>query len=135
MNPLLLRRCSPLTAYFMLLMTYAMALLNFLRATFDSYWFQIDLQARAFANMLRKNNRAAVGIGGVIDLFIGMLVIFYVLSALIQPTEQGVSSVTNALSNSNYSEVRNIKDLPKTSYLIGLISVVVGIIYYAWGRD
>ena len=96
----------------------------------------IDLQARAFASMHRSGGlRASVGVGGIIGLFISMLVVFYVLGALINPVENGVTTVTNALQNSTFTEVQNIKDLPKVSYLIGLISVIVGLIYIAWGRD
>ena len=98
------------------------------------YAMLIDLLARANARAW-KSNRAAVGPGGIIGLFISMLVVFYVLGALINPVESGVTTVTNALQNSSFTEVQNIKDLPKVSYLIGLISVIVGLIYIAWGRD
>lgn len=84
---------------------------------------------------MARDNRAQIGMNGIISLFIGMLVVFYVLSALVSPVETGVTSVTNSLANSSFTEVQNIKDLPKVSYLIGLISVIVGIIYIAWGRD
>ena len=98
----------------------------------------IDSLGRANASMMRSffvNNRGQVSINGIIGLFIGMLVVFYVVGALINPVESSVSSITTSLQNSNFTEVQNIKDLPKVSYLIGLIGVIVGIIYLAWGRQ
>ena len=91
----------------------------------------IDEFGKAFA----ADVRGQVSINGIIGLFIGMLVVFYVVGALINPVESSVSSITTSLQNSTFTEVQNIKDLPKVSYLIGLIGVIVGIIYLAWGRQ
>jgi preprotein translocase subunit SecY len=107
---------------------------NYLRA----YIKLIDRLALAYAHALRqftRDNRGQVGIGGIIGLFISMLVVFYIVGALINPVESAVSTVTNSLQNSTFTEVQNIKDLPKVSYLIGLITVIVGLIYIAWGRE
>lgn len=79
--------------------------------------------------------RGQMGFGGVIDLFIGIMIVFYVLSALIAPTETAVSDVTYALENSSFTEVQNVSELPKVSYLIALIMVIVGLIYAGWGRQ
>lgn len=79
--------------------------------------------------------KGQVGFGGIIDLFISIMIVFYVLSALIGPTETAVSDVTYVLENSTFSEVQNISELPKVSYLIALIMVIVGLIYAGWGRQ
>jgi uncharacterized membrane protein HdeD (DUF308 family) len=90
---------------------------------------------RGLLSRFLGDNRGALSTSGIIALFVGMLVIFYVLSALINPVETAVTDVTNSLANSSFTEVQNIQQLPKVSYLIGLISVIVGIIYIAWGRE
>ena len=96
----------------------------------------IDAIGRAQSNTMRfmAEDRGQVGVDGIIGLFVSMLVIFYILAALIPPTETSVVAVTNALGNSTFTEVQNISTLPKVSYLVGLIAVIVGIIYLAWGR-
>lgn len=85
-------------------------------------------------NKFLTDRRGQAGVGGVIDLFIGIMIVFFVLSALISPTETAVTDVTDALTNSSFTEVQNISDLPKVSYLIALIMVIVGLIYAGWGR-
>jgi len=74
-------------------------------------------------------------VGGIIGLFITMLAMFYIVAALISPTESAVVHVTSAIQNSSFTEVQNIKDLPKVSYLIGLLSAIVGLIFIAWTRE
>ena len=97
----------------------------------------VDVQALAFCRVMRgkRGLRANALVGGIIGLFISMLVVFYIVGALINPVESAVTTVTSSLQNSSFTEVQNISDLPKVSYLIGLISVIVGIIYIAWGRE
>jgi hypothetical protein len=70
---------------------------------------------------------------GVVSLFVGILVVFYVVSALITPTESAVTTMTESLQNSSFTEVQNVSDLPKVSYLLSILSVILGIIFIAWG--
>jgi len=91
--------------------------------------------AQAAAERGKRGLRANALVGGIIGLFISMLVVFYILGSLINPVESAVTTVVSSLQNSTFTEVQNISDLPKVSYLIGLISVIVGIIYIAWGRE
>ncbi len=133
-NPFMLASYARLLLIVHALVSLVQAAIAYSAERIRFYVNLIDLLARANARAL-KSNRAAIGTGGIIGLFISMLVVFYVLGALINPVESSVTTVTNALANSTFTEVQNIKDLPKVSYLIGLISVIVGIIYIAWGRD
>ncbi len=99
--------------------------------------FGVPVVMLAYSRAVRgeRGLKANIMVGGIVGLFVSMLVIFYIVGALINPVESAVTTVTSSLQNSTFTEVQNISDLPKVSYLIGLISVIVGIIYIAWGRE
>ena len=126
-----------LNALLLLAVSPILALVQAVAERIGFYVKLIDAQALAFSRAVRgkRGLRANSMVGGIIGLFISMLVVFYIVGALINPVESAVTTVTSSLQNSSFTEVQNISDLPKVSYLIGLISVIVGIIYIAWGRE